>query len=170
MPDQGSDVTVTPTREQERASIESILRRCGVFREEEVAVALEVLDVYLYRLNQEDYQVYTASRAGSVAGFVCFGRNTMTEGTFELYWIAVDPDQHRRGVGHSLMKLAEYEIARQNGRMISVETSSREDYHPTRRFYHDLGYRQAAVVADYYAVGDAKIILTKKIVRPQIIA
>ncbi len=160
-----NDVTVTPTREQERPAIEAILRRCGVFREEEVDVALEVLDVYLYRLNQQDYQVYTAKRAGAVAGYVCFGRNTMTDGTFELYWIAVDPGQHRHGVGGSLMALAEYEIARQGGRLISVETSSREDYHPTRKFYHGLGYRQAAVVADYYAPGDSKVILTKRITR-----
>jgi ribosomal protein S18 acetylase RimI-like enzyme len=166
MPATGTDVTVTPTREQERPAIEAILRRCGVFSAAEVDVALEVLDVYLYRLNQQDYQVFTAKRAGAVAGYVCFGRNTMTDGTFELYWIAVDPDHHRQGVGHSLMSLAEYEIARQGGRLISVETSSREDYHPTRKFYHDLGYRQAAVVADYYAAGDSKVILTKRIPRP----
>ena len=165
MPSPGTDITVTPTREQERSSIAGILRRCGVFSAEEVAVALEVLDVYLYRPNQRDYQVFTASRGGAVAGYVCFGRNTMTDGTFELYWIAVDPAQHHRGVGRSLMTLAEDEIARQNGRLISVETSSREDYHATRKFYLGLGYRQAAVVADYYAAGNSKIILTKKIVR-----
>lgn len=162
---QRPDVTVTPTREQERPAIESLLRRCGVFREEEVVVALEVLDVYLYRLNQQDYQVFTASRAGAVAGFVIFGPNTMTDGTFELYWIAVDPEHHRHGAGRSLMALAEYEIARQGGRLISVETSSRDDYHATRKFYHGLGYRQAAAVADYYADGDAKVILTKRIAR-----
>jgi ribosomal protein S18 acetylase RimI-like enzyme len=161
----GAEITVTPTREQERPAIEAILRRCGVFREEEVAVALEVLDVYLYRLNQQDYQVCTAKRLGAVAGYVCFGRNTMTDATFELYWIAVDPAQHRHGVGRSLMTLAEYEIARQGGRLICVETSSRDDYHATRKFYHGLGYRQAARVDDYYAVGDAKIILTKRIAR-----
>jgi len=165
MPATGTDVTVTPTREQERPAIERILRRCSVFSEAEVVVALEVLDVYLYRLNQEDYQVYSAKCGGAVAGYVCFGRNTMTDGTFELYWIAVDPEQHRRGVGRSLMALAEYEIARQSGRLVSVETSSREDYHATRKFYLDRGYRQAALVADYYAAGDAKVILTKKVAR-----
>jgi ribosomal protein S18 acetylase RimI-like enzyme len=165
MPAAGTDVTVTPTREQERPAIEGILRRCSVFSEEEVAVALEVLDVYLYRLNQQDYQIFTAARDGAAAGYVCFGHNTMTDRTFELYWIAVDPRQHRHGVGRSLMTLAEYEIARQNGRLISVETSSREDYHATRKFYLGLGYRQAAAVADYYAAGDTKIILTKKIAR-----
>ena len=165
MSDPGTDVTVTPAREQDRPAIERILCRCAVFSAAEVDVALEVLDVYLYKLNQQDYQVFTARRGASVVGYVCFGRNTMTDGTFELYWIAVDPGQHRHGVGRSLMSLAEYEIARQNGRLISVETSSREDYHPTRRFYHDLGYRQAAVVADYYADGNSKIILTKKVAR-----
>jgi hypothetical protein len=47
--------------------------------------------------------------------------------------------------------------------MIVVETSSRDDYHATRKFYHDLGYRQAALVKDYYAVGDGKVILTRQL-------
>jgi ribosomal protein S18 acetylase RimI-like enzyme len=160
-----SEVAVAPTRGEERPAIEEILRRCGVFHDGEVAVALEVLDVYLHRPDQRDYQVYTASRGGAVAGYVCFGLNTMTDRTFELYWIAVDPAQQRYGVGRSLMSLAEREISRQDGRLISVETSSREDYRATRAFYLDLGYREAAVVPDYYAAGDDKVILTKKMAR-----
>jgi len=162
---QRPDITVLPARAQERPAIEGILRRCGVFRDEEVAVAMEVLDVYFHRHGQQDYQVYTATREADVAGYVCFGRNAMTDRTFELYWIAVDPDQHRHGVGRSLMSLAEREIARQDGRLISVETSSRADYLATRGFYLGLGYREAAVVADYYAAGDSKVILTKRIAR-----
>jgi ribosomal protein S18 acetylase RimI-like enzyme len=162
---QQPDVTVLPALEQERPALEGILRRCGVFRDEEVAVALEVLDVYFHRHGQQDYQVYTARREGAVAGYVCFGRNTMTDRTFELYWIAVDPAQHRHGVGRALMGLAEREIARQDGRLISVETSSRPAYLATRTFYRGLGYRQAAIVADYYAVGDSKVILTKQVAR-----
>jgi ribosomal protein S18 acetylase RimI-like enzyme len=163
MASQQPEVAVKPTLAGERAAIEDILGRCGVFRDEEVAVALEVLDVYLNRPDQQDYQVYTASIGDTVAGYVVFGRNTMTDGTFELYWIAVDPARHRRGVGQALMELAEREIARQQGRLISVETSSRDDYRATRSFYSGLGYRRAAVVRDYYAVGDSKVILTKQL-------
>jgi hypothetical protein len=61
------------------------------------------------------------------------------------------------------MSRAESEISRQNGRLICVETSSREDYLATRTFYNGLGYREAAVVADYYASGDSKVILTKRV-------
>jgi ribosomal protein S18 acetylase RimI-like enzyme len=165
MAEKKAEVTITRAREAERPAIEGILRRCGVFREAEVEVALEVLDVYLYKTGQTDYQVYTAALAGATVGYVCFGRNAMTDGTFELYWIAVDPEQHRHGVGHSLMTLAEYEVARQGGRLLVVETSSREDYHPTRKFYLGLGYRQAAAIPDYYAVGDGKVILTKRVGR-----
>jgi len=115
MPAPGTDVTVTPTREQERPAIEGILRRCGVFSEGR---------------SSSPSRSSTSISTGSPAGLpgvhrqarrrrrrLClFRRNTMTDGTFELYWIAVDPQQHRHGVGRSLMTLAEYEIARQNGR------------------------------------------------------
>ncbi len=163
MADKRPGVTLTPAREPDRSAIEGILRRSRVFREAEIGVALEVLDAYLTKPGQKDYQVYVASRAGAPVGWVCFGRNEMTDGTFELYWIAVDPEHHREGVGRALMALAEYEASRQGGRMVAVETSSREDYHATRRFYVGLGYRQAALVPDYYAPGDGKVILVKRL-------
>ena len=42
-----------------------------------------------------------------------------------------------------------------------METSGRESYLPTRKFYEKIGYTVAACVKDFYAVGDDKIIYTK---------
>jgi len=166
MPAKPPDVTLTPAREPDLPALLGMLERTGVFRPAEVEVAREVLDIYFHKPGQRDYQVYTASRAGAPVGWVCFGLNALTEGTFELYWICVDPRAQRHGVGRSLMALAEYEAARQGGRIVVVETSSREDYHGTRRFYLALGYRQAALVPDYYAPGDGKVVLVKRLARP----
>jgi ribosomal protein S18 acetylase RimI-like enzyme len=45
--------------------------------------------------------------------------------------------------------------------MIVVETSGSERYIPTRRFYERIGFQQAAVVKDFYSVGDDKVIYVK---------
>ena len=129
----------------------------------EIAVALEVLDVYLEKPGQEDYIIRTAAAGGAVAGYVCYGINTLTEGTVELYWIAVAPSFQGRGIGSCLIASVEEESRRLGGRMICSETSSREDYQPTRAFYLRHGYTEAARVPDYYAPGDDKVIFAKKL-------
>jgi len=154
---------IEPADEQHRPAILSILKSTGLFKDFEIEVALEILDIYLYQDGQEDYQVFVAVVKGAVAGYVCFGRNAVTEGTYELYWIAVDPAFQRKGVGGTLMERVEAEATGQRGTMIAVETSSREDYGSTRSFYRGLGYTEEARVKDYYAPGDDKIIFVKRL-------
>ena len=160
MPREGAGV-VSPAAEADRPSIEAILHAAGLFNEGEIKVALEVVDIYLFQEGQVDYQVFTTTWKGRVAGYVCFGLNAMTVGVFELYWIAVDPSFQGVGIGSGLMNFVESESARQGGRKIAVETSSRRDYRHTLDFYHRRGYRDEARVSDFYTVGDDKIILIK---------
>jgi ribosomal protein S18 acetylase RimI-like enzyme len=160
MPDAAA--VIEPADEHHRGAILSILRKSGLFKDFEIDVALEVLDVYLYQDGQQDYQVFIASVEGAVAGYVCLGLNAVTRGAFELYWIAVDPNRQRKGVGRTLMQAAEEEALARGGRLMAVETSSREDYGPTRSFYRRLGYGEEARIRDYYAPGDDKIIFVKR--------
>ena len=48
-----------------------------------------------------------------------------------------------------------------------VETSSRPIYRPTRQFYVKCGYTEDALLEDYYAPGDGKVIYRKKLVPRQ---
>ena len=160
MPREGVGV-ISPAAEADRPPIEAILHAVGLFSEGEIKVAMEVVDVYLFQDDQVDYQVFTSAWKGRVAGFACFGLNSMTVGVFELYWIAVDPSCRCVGIGSGLMDFAENESTRQGGRKIVVETSSRDDYCHTLDFYLRRGYRDEARVSDFYSIGDDKIILVK---------
>lgn len=155
------DLRLSATSPADRSVIEKILRRTALFRETEIAVALEVLDVYLDREDQEDYRFTSALSDGVAVGYVCYGPNTMTDGTWELYWIAVDPHRQGEGIGSHLMDAVEEDASGKGGRMIAVETSSRPDYLPTLSFYRRRGYRLEATVKNYYAPGDDKLIFVK---------
>ena len=50
-------------------------------------------------------------------------------------------------------------------RQVYIETSNREQYAPTRGFYLRCGYRQEALLKDFYAVGDDKVIYGKVLER-----
>ena len=125
------------------------------------AVALELVDDALGS-TKSDYWFKVAEVEGQLGGYICYGPTPMTEGTFDLYWIVVDPGNHRRRIGMQLMDATEAVIRDHGGAMIIVETSSRDDYGPTRAFYEALLYDQAAHIADYYAAGDDLIVFTKR--------
>ncbi len=95
---------------------------------------------------------------GRVAGYACYGRTPCTDGTWDLYWIAVDPNQHGSGVGRILMKAVEDAIRAEGGRLIVIETASKPAYDKTRAFYLKYGCKEVARVPDFYAVGDDKIV------------
>ena len=135
------------------------MRDTGLFREAEVAIAGEMLDEALN--GDDDYRFLGAFDAGRLVGYACWGPTPGTTGTYDLYWIAVDRARHGEGVGTQLVNAVEQTLSADGGRLVVVETSSRPDYAPTRRFYERRGYAAAATVPGYYAPCDDLVIYTK---------
>jgi ribosomal protein S18 acetylase RimI-like enzyme len=149
-------------RPADREPIGRILRAAGVFGAAEVAVGLELVDGTLEPGPATNYRWVVAEGDGQVLGFACFGPVPMTQGTFDLYWIAVDPRLQGRGLGRRLVAASEAAIrAGGGGRRLYVDTSSTPAYAPTRAFYAACGYAPAAELPDFYAPGDGKVILCK---------
>lgn len=96
-----------------------------------------------------------------VKGFICFGSHSLTEGTYDVFWIAVSPAARRQGVGKALLEATEEEISAREGRKVLIETSSTPAYVPAHRLYASCGYALEAVVHDFYAEGDHLLIYSK---------
>lgn len=124
--------------------------------------AIELVDLAL-QPNNPDYKILVADRDGTLVGYVCYGPTPMTEGTYDLYWIASDPEVRGQGVGASLVSGMEADLRRRTARIIRVETSATEAYGPTRGFYASMKYTEEARIRDFYKVGDDLIILTKRV-------
>src|SRR5687767_14616470 len=80
-------------------TIEEILRSSGYFREAEIVVAKEVLDAYFEKPEQDYYALGAFTPGGTLLGYVCYGPTPCTVGTYDLYWIAVEPQAQKLGVG-----------------------------------------------------------------------
>lgn len=155
--------TVRPMVAGDKPAIMGILRLIREFTPEEVSVAEELIDAYLEASSSSGYLVFVAEVNSVVTGYVCYGLTPLTKGTWDVYWVAVDPEGQGQGVGRALMAFAEGKIKESQGRLVFVETSGRPDYDKTRRFYRSLGYRVAARIADFYSPGDDKLILEKRL-------
>ncbi|MBN1974857.1 MAG: GNAT family N-acetyltransferase [Sedimentisphaerales bacterium] len=101
------------------------------------------------------------ARDATVVGWVCFGATPCTLGTFDIYWIAVDPSLQRQGVGKFMLDFAEQEITKQGGRLAVVETSGMKRYEPTQKFYEKNNYCLSAKIPNFYAPEDDKFIYLK---------
>ena len=152
---------IRPLAAPDRSPLLSILQATRVFSGEEIAVALELIDAVLERPGQRDYVIRVYEEGGRVLGYYCIGPTPATAATYDLYWIAVSPDVHGKGVGTSLNDHLESLIRSRGGRLIMVETSSRTEYEPTRTFYRRKGYQEFARIRDYYRPSDDLVIFGK---------
>jgi ribosomal protein S18 acetylase RimI-like enzyme len=157
-------IHVGPLQPSHRQRIEEIVRSTGVFSDEEIRVALQLFDTDIgHRTPDAAYEFVGAFEGDQLVGYVCFGATPSTDRTFDLYWIAVHPDSQRAGVGGVLMSELERMLRDRRARLVVVETSSRDDYSATRRFYQKRGFQETARLRDFYAPGDDRIVLTKRV-------
>jgi len=130
-----------------------------------VDIALELIDEAVQKKDQSSYKIIVAlepeGEEERILGYICFGKTPMTEHTYDLYWIAVDPERRGRGVGNQLLKAMEESLRHNGGRTIRVETSSRETYDGTLEFYTNTGFIMVGRIPKFYQENDDLIILCK---------
>ncbi|MGH7461572.1 MAG: GNAT family N-acetyltransferase [Longimicrobiales bacterium] len=157
------ELQLRPLVRADRAAVHAILIDTRVFRDDEIVVALEVLDSY-FADPERDYTALGAfTPSGELLGYVCYGPTPCTVGTWDLYWIAVAPATQGGGVGSRLLQEVDRRLALQDARLVIIETSSLPHYAPTRAFYEKRGYHVVARVPDFYAQGDDRLIFAKRI-------
>ena len=164
-------VKIRPAGTADRPRIQEILIATARFTRQEIGWAMELVDLALDHPERGEYEIHVLEEPDSgpnrtIQGYVCFGRTPLTDGVFDLYWIAVDPKHQGRGFGQLLLKFVENEVRRQNGRMLLIETSSKQSYAPTLRFYERAGYGEISRIKDFYRIEDDKVVFCKNLGQP----
>jgi ribosomal protein S18 acetylase RimI-like enzyme len=155
---------IRPLLEKDRAKLLSVLIETRAFTSAEIDVAMELIDIVLKDRVQKDYQVDCMVDDQDLAvGYICYGPTPMAQGTFDLYWIAVDPDFQEQGVGSKLVGFLEEGVKASGGRMILADTSTVPPYEKTQRFYVKNGFQQVARIPDYYHPGNDRITFCRRL-------
>lgn len=144
-------------------TVRHIIDSTGFFHPPEVEIAVELVADRLAKGKASDYHFVFAEIGHKTCGYTCYGEIGCTVGSYDLYWIAVDPGQQRQGLGRLLLAESERLILERGGRHVYIETSNRPLYLPTRGFYLGNGYEEEAVLRDFYDAGDDKVVYVKRL-------
>lgn len=152
------DVHVRALARADLPMVALILDRTGLFPS---AMLAEMAAPFLDRGEPAIWLV--AESGGTITGFAYCEPERMTDGTFNLLAIAVDPDVQGRGHGCALLRRLEDRLRATGARLLLVETSGLPEYAGTRAFYAARGFSQEARVRDFYQAGEDKIIFRREL-------
>ncbi len=147
-------------------AVRNLLRGTGFFSAEEENLAVELVREALARGAAAGYEFLFADadkQPAALQGYSCFGKIPVTDSSYDLYWIAVEKQQQGKGLGRALLQETEVRAREAGATRLYVDTSGRDLYAPTRAFYLTMGYDVQGVLSDFYAPGDDKVILAKRL-------
>ena len=158
-------ITIDEAGASDEPAIMRLARGESLFSPEEAETVQELLTDYLSAPDHNGYHFLVARESQEILGFACYGPTPLTQGTFDLYWICVDPSARGQGVGRALMRQVEDQVQASGGRLLLIETSGRPDYAPTRAFYERIGAERTALVPEFYGPGDDLVLYTRRLQR-----
>jgi ribosomal protein S18 acetylase RimI-like enzyme len=145
-----------PTPADREAALEALCA-CGAFSAFEVEVAIGMFDEGL----GGDYTLVGVELDGVLRAYACVGPASLTEASWYLYWICVHPSFQGRGVGQALQSAVEDLVRARSGDKLVLETSARDGYARSRRFYEAAGFTVQGRIVGFYRRGEDCIIYCK---------
>jgi len=143
------------------AEIRRIVMATNAFSGEEIDIAAELAEERIAKGRVSGYEFILATQNGKLAGYTCYGKTPGSERAYDLYWLAVDPDRQRSGLGHQILERTEAAIRKAGGAFMIAETSSTGAYDKARAFYERVGFEKLVEIKDFYRPGDNKVIYRK---------
>ncbi len=154
---------IRPATAEDQSAILDLAVASGLFQEHEAGALAEMLaDAFTGGLQDHHWIVMEQGAAASpLTGAACFAPEVMSDRVWNLYFIAVVPQDQGRGLGTALLTHVEETLRRQDARLLLIETSSLDSFERTRRFYLGNGYEEEARIRDFYRAGEDKVVFRK---------
>jgi ribosomal protein S18 acetylase RimI-like enzyme len=145
-------------------SINFLAKKIPQFTEEDISCIDELWrESFRSKTDPDRYHFVIAAKNNKIVGFACYGHRPLTIGTYDFYWLGVDPDLQHQGIGRMLMTAVEDQIKSQGGYLMILETSSKDEFTNAREMYRVFGYERQVEIADFYKPGDGLVIYTKRL-------
>jgi ribosomal protein S18 acetylase RimI-like enzyme len=140
-------------------SLKEVIDTSGLFPSEFLD---EMIADYLSNKETQDIWLTKLDNNKPIAIAYC-APEKLTEGTYNLYLIAVHKNFQAKGCGKQIITHIERLLQSKAVRILLVETSGLPEFELTRKFYDNCGYNKEAVIRDFYRNGEDKVIFRKKL-------
>lgn len=151
---------IRPITPEDTIALIALVEATGLFQSHETEELTQMLSEHFDdETDRQDF--WLTDDDDGLMGVVYVAPERMTEGTWNLYLLAVHPDHQRQGHGAALLAHIEQMLARRGERILLVETSGLESFEYVRAFYRRSGYNEEARIREFYKAGDDKIIFRK---------
>lgn len=159
-------IKIVPPNDGAGPEILEIAAKISQFSKEDQSCIAELwLESLSSKTDPERYHFLVAKDENKIVGFACYGHRPLTQGSYDFYWLGVDPEFQHQGIGHALMDAVEDEIKQAGGYLLILETSSKREFSLTRDAYQKFSYQQVAQIPDFYEPGDGLVIYVKRLLR-----
>ena len=173
-PAQATSLRVAPSMPEDRRAIRELILNSGLFGGADADCVDEMFTQSLRQPSEDNYRFLSCWEDGAreaapetpsprMIGFACCGRESLTKGTWDLFWVCVDRAARGRGAGSLLLTEAQKLAVADGARLMVIYTSSTDFYAPARRLYESQRFTRVAVVPDYYTDGDDLFIYSKRL-------
>jgi ribosomal protein S18 acetylase RimI-like enzyme len=139
---------------QDMASLKAVIDSSGLFPS-------EFLDDMTteYFANPTTNEIWLAAEQDNTPMAVAYcAPERLTDGTYNLYLIAVHKQTQGVGIGKAIMQHVERLLFEKGARILLVETSGLPEFERTRAFYDKCNYTREAVIRDFYKAGEDKVV------------
>lgn len=140
-----------------------IAERTSAFNPAEIEILNEVLTDH-FDNPKTTYILFEEKDNDKLIGFAIFGRSPMTKFSWDIYWMVVDKEFQRKGIGKKLQRSIEaHVLSRDKKANLIVETSSKPEYNATRSFYKNSGFKEMGQIPDFYKEDDSLVVFYKSL-------
>lgn len=151
---------IRPIAPDDKTALIALVEAMGLFQPHETELLSQMLSDY-FASPTDSKEFWLIDDDNGLVGVAYVAPERMTEGTWNLYLIAVHPDRQRQGRGAALLAQVEQILMERGERLLLVETSATESFEYVRSFYSKSGYGEEARIRDFYSAGVDKIVFRK---------
>ncbi|MEM6666618.1 MAG: GNAT family N-acetyltransferase [Pseudomonadota bacterium] len=154
------DVTIRPTEPADLPALKAVIDAADLFPSHMLdGMAAPALD------GEDRDAIWLTCDMAEPVGLAYCAPEPMTDGTWNLYLIAVRPEGQGRGCGTALVDWLQGVMQANGARMLIVETSGAAAFKAAQAFYLARGFEREATVRDFYGAGDDKVIY-RRLIQP----
>lgn len=149
-----------PATANDESGILALSQSIGLFDDDDFADLEAMLNSH-FASGNESRDLWLVDEDSGIAGVALLSPERMTDRTWNLLFIAVDPKQQRGGRGSKLLEHIEQTLVQREARLLLVETLGIEEFAGVREFYLRNGFTREATIRDFYFAGGDKVVFWK---------